>query len=57
MTFFQKISIKVENNLSDEVFLLLQTDKEIYVKRKALKNNKTKGAIQINKQIIRGIIY
>lgn len=51
-SFFQEISIKVnDNDVSEEVSLLLETNNEIYLK------NEDDKVIQISKQLIKGMIY
>lgn len=56
-SFFQDISIKVNNNVSEEVSLLLETNNEIYFKKKNLVNDNNERVIQINKHLIKGVIY
>jgi hypothetical protein len=55
---FQEIPIVVNNNISEKVFLLLQTNNEYYIiKNKDSKYNNTEKSIQLSKKIIQGIIF
>jgi len=55
--FFKKISIEVNNNIAEDIFLLQQTNDEIYIVSKKSIDGKNKNAIQLNKNLIQGIIY
>jgi hypothetical protein len=57
MSFFKKISIEINNNISEDLFLLQQTNNEIYIVSKKSIDEKNKNAIQLNKNLIQGIIY
>lgn len=54
---FQQIKIKVANNLTEKLFLLLETNEEIYVIGEISEDTKTKKAIRLNKNLIEGISY
>lgn len=56
-SFFQEISIKVNNNVSEEVSLLLETNNEIYFKKNNLVKDNNERVIQMNKHLIKGVIY
>jgi hypothetical protein len=53
--FLEEIQIKVDKNMSENVFLLFQTDGEMYIK--FLVNNKNERVVQLYKELIRGVIY
>lgn len=57
ISFFREISINVNNNASEEVSLLLETNSEIYFKKKNFAKDNNDRVIQMNKHIIKGVIY
>lgn len=51
----KEIPIKGSSNLTEKVFLVLQTEKEIYITFPI--DNENEKVVQLNKQLVQGIIY
>jgi len=54
---FRQTQIKIDNNSSEDVLLLMETDKEIYITKRVPNEDKTQKALRINKNIIQAIVY
>lgn len=54
---FRQTQIKIDNNSSEDILLLMETDKEIYITKKGPIEGKTPKALRLNKNMIQAIVY